>query len=116
MSIFGWSLPPGCGKLPGEEDEGPCQVCGFEEDRCVCFECSVCGETGNPDCYTKEGCNQEKLEIQKISLELHEKIWEAWAKLGVSGDIIMDAQQILYQVSPDSEAIKQLKELFNVKD
>lgn len=23
MSLFGWSLPPGCGTLPGEEDEQP---------------------------------------------------------------------------------------------
>lgn len=22
VSIFGWSLPPGCGRLPGEEDDG----------------------------------------------------------------------------------------------
>jgi len=25
MSIFGWSLPAGCGRLPGEEDEQPHQ-------------------------------------------------------------------------------------------
>jgi hypothetical protein len=55
MSIFGWSLPPGCGELPGE---GPdyCGVCGREVearvDPCECIECPVCGEAGNPDCYT----------------------------------------------------------------
>lgn len=30
MSVFGWSLPAGCGKLPGEEDDGPIQP------RCTC--------------------------------------------------------------------------------
>jgi len=31
-SIFGWSLPPGCGSLPGEEDDGlrDCPKCGGE--------------------------------------------------------------------------------------
>ena len=32
MSKFGWSLPAGCGKLPGEEDEEP--------DHYVCPECN----------------------------------------------------------------------------
>jgi len=54
-SIFGWSLPPGCGELPGE---GPdyCQVCGKEvdvkTDPCTCPECPECGTVGDPDCYT----------------------------------------------------------------
>lgn len=49
MSIFGWSYPAGCNSVPGDEDEGPCQVCGRLD--CVCPECPVCGETGNPQCY-----------------------------------------------------------------
>lgn len=32
MGKFGWSLPPGCRRLPGEEQEGPvalkCPTCG----------------------------------------------------------------------------------------
>lgn len=55
MSIFGWSLPPGCGTLPGEEDEGPCEVCGNYVDDCICPECKVCGEQGNPACYIGTG-------------------------------------------------------------
>lgn len=36
MSKFGWSLPPGCGKLPGEEPETPdyfaCPQCDCQVD------------------------------------------------------------------------------------
>lgn len=33
MSIFGWSLPPGCSSLPGEEDETP--------DHIACAKCAA---------------------------------------------------------------------------
>lgn len=55
MSIFGWSLPPGCGTLPGEEDEAPCEVCGQFVDDCICPECPVCASHGDPECYTQHG-------------------------------------------------------------
>lgn len=55
MGIFGWSLPPGCGSLPGEEDPGPCQVCGKDEDHCICPECPECGTVGDPKCYENHG-------------------------------------------------------------
>lgn len=51
MGIFGWSLPPGCGTLPGEEDEPPCEVCGQPPDTCICPECPVCSCMGDPRCY-----------------------------------------------------------------
>lgn len=53
MANFGWSLPPGCGTLPGEEPTPPCDVCGGDVDggTCICPECPVCHEAGNPDCY-----------------------------------------------------------------
>lgn len=57
MSIFGWSYPPGCNGTPYDEDY-PCEVCGGYDtiggkgkNQCVCPECKVCGEVGNPDCY-----------------------------------------------------------------
>lgn len=66
MSLFGWSLPPGCGKLPGEEDDGfrVCPKCKgdcepppddqwepvIDEDGCVdhceaTYTCPTCGHT-----------------------------------------------------------------------
>lgn len=45
-------MPPGCDvrDIPGNDDP-PCAVCCKPVDNCVCPECTVCGEVGNPDCY-----------------------------------------------------------------
>jgi hypothetical protein len=51
MGKFGWSYPPGCNSVPGDEPEPPCEVCGQFVDYCICPECPVCGEIGNPACY-----------------------------------------------------------------
>ena len=120
MGIFGWSLPPGCGSLPGEEDDGPCEVCGRFIHICVCLPCKVCEETGNPSCYefTQEGHWQEKTEIQKLSLELSEHIWRIEGKLNNLSEKIIDAQSILYLEDDgidDRAAIERLKKLFNIK-
>lgn len=118
MSVFGWSLPPGCGTLPGEQDEGPCEICGFNIELCICHECKVCGEVGDPNCYefSESGHWQKKTQLQQVSLDLHEQLWKSWNENGAKSEKILDAQQILYQVSPYEEVIRQLKELFNVKD
>lgn len=50
MSIFGWSLPPGCSCIPDCEDAYPCVFCGKLPNNCECPECEVCGEIGNPEC------------------------------------------------------------------
>lgn len=54
MGKFGWSLPPGCGTLPGEE-EYPCEVCGKFPEDCICPECPVCSTQGDPKCYIEHG-------------------------------------------------------------
>ena len=54
MSIFGWSLPPGCGNLPGEGGHDGCRVCMKSEENCICPECPECGECGDPDCYNEK--------------------------------------------------------------
>jgi predicted nucleic acid-binding Zn ribbon protein len=48
------NLPPGCGKLPGEE-EPDCDVCGRPADACLCPECPVCSAHGDPRCYEAHG-------------------------------------------------------------
>ena len=55
--IFGWSYPPG---VTGREPEitgewGPCECCGCDPADCLCPECPVCGEQGNPACYLVQG-------------------------------------------------------------
>lgn len=82
-SIFGWDLPPGCGKLPGEE-EYPCEVCGKMCDDCICPECPVCGNVGDPFCYREYGMvmNQEqtdsKSEAEAIILEADQAAEESY--------------------------------------
>jgi hypothetical protein len=59
MTDFGWSYPPGCNSVPGDEPDPPCEVCGkfpdHRTDPCKCPECPGCGEFGNPECYGKPG-------------------------------------------------------------
>lgn len=46
-SIFGWSYPPGCNSVPGDEPCPPCSLCGKDpEGGCSCPECSECGTVG----------------------------------------------------------------------
>lgn len=74
MSIFGWSLPPGCGLLPGEEDQ-VCMLCGHEAGDCKCVECPVCGVQGDLRCYEEFG-HMEMTEEQKARKAEVEKQWE----------------------------------------
>jgi len=79
MGIFGWSLPPGCGTLPGEEEE-MCGVCGGDPElpddkdgHCLCPECTVCGSYGDPYCY--EAGHLEKTQAQVEQLQRLEEEW-----------------------------------------
>lgn len=53
MEIFGWSYPPGCNSVPGDEPVF-CEVCGLVDD-CICPECPICREQGNSACYDEHG-------------------------------------------------------------
>jgi len=58
MSVFGWSLPPGCTHRHIEEAYGsdePCAVCGRWAEDCICPECRTCRDVGNPKCYVAHG-------------------------------------------------------------
>lgn len=88
MSKFGWSLPPGCGTLPGEE-EYPCEVCGHGTNSCVCPECPVCGVAGCPDCYLDEWRGGHGLKLTH-----EQKLGHAEAELAVLQERV--AEQQLY--------------------
>jgi hypothetical protein len=92
VSLFGWSLPPGCGSLPDEEDR-PCEVCGLFEDRCICSPCPQCEETGRHECYTPKeagGCGCVKSEAQIASLAREVARWEADARAEYEAEIRAD--------------------------
>lgn len=88
MGIFGWDYPPGCSSVPGDEDEGPCEVCGgfqdFNEKRterpgymkCICEECPVCGSYGDRKCYDANGHGMVMLDEQIQHLAMNNKAWE----------------------------------------
>lgn len=81
MSIFGSSLPPGCHRLPDEEPDPPCDVCGKDIDWCVCPECPICGETGNIKCYqitgAWEGLEDHNLQLSKEQLQYRIEVKQA---------------------------------------
>ena len=84
MGKFGWSLPPGVTDRMIDEAYGfdqPCEVCAGNpeldndtEGGCICPECPVCGDYGNPDCY--EQGHLMISEAQKAQKEKFEKQWE----------------------------------------
>lgn len=53
MSIFGWSYPPGCNSVPGDDEEA-CEICFQNVDDCVCRICPVCDTPGDASCYREE--------------------------------------------------------------
>jgi hypothetical protein len=78
MGLFGWSLPPGCGTLPGEEPDPPCALCGEDVDHCICPECPQCGCIGDPKCYGSHGLVMTH--AQRFLLAWNEAIWENEAR------------------------------------
>ena len=67
MGIFGWSYPPGCNSVPGDEPDPPCDVCGLDPSDCICPECPECGENGNLKCYEEHGLvrTQEQIDSKE---------------------------------------------------
>ena len=70
MTIFGWSLPPGCGTIPREEMMPPCcEECPEDvhtncpgEDKCEEFQKSVIDES-----KVGHSMAEDYLEIEKIA-------------------------------------------------
>jgi len=71
--LFGWSLPPGCSTLPGEEDEGPCDVCKKAVDDCICDECPTCEAQGDPKCFREHGLRLTREQVvSRLEAEAYE--------------------------------------------
>lgn len=93
MGIFGWSLPPGCSSVPGDEDY-PCEVCGNFESKCICPQCDKCGDVGNPACYESGSlCNltlsQEQITSKANNMpQEHEEIEQVEALIETELELV----------------------------
>lgn len=59
MSLFGWSLPPGCSSSDIDRAagvDGACDICHGPVDDCSCEECPACGDVGDIECYEGGKC------------------------------------------------------------
>ena len=54
MSWEAWGGPP----------DPHCEMCGYECGSCICEECPVCHEVGNPECYTEHGMEETEEQIE----------------------------------------------------
>lgn len=104
MGLFssGFNLPPGCGTLPGEED-GPCAVCNGNIDGngenfgdCVCVECPVCGDVGNPSCYylAPGYCGQRKEPKQLAQFAYFNVLWMEESRLESERESLFFKQEL----------------------
>lgn len=69
-----FNLPPGVTHAMIDEAYGidqPCEICGQDEDNCICPECSVCGSYGDPYCYVHHGLR--RTEEQKFLREVMDR-------------------------------------------
>jgi len=62
-----------CSSIPGYDqwktaapdwDEEPCSCCGKAIDDCICPECPVCEEYGNPECYKEHGLKYSAEQVE----------------------------------------------------
>ncbi len=100
-NVFGWSLPPGCTQRHIDEAAGvdaPCAVCALPAEDCVCPECHVCGQQGDPDCYSTAGLGHG-LSLNRQQVELR-----ARARIRALQDRIADEEQYLAWLEEQDEA------------
>ena len=64
------NLPPDWREPP----EPACEVCLADLSDCICPECPVCGDAGNPDCYrtAPDGHGMDRTEEQISSSIRHD--------------------------------------------
>lgn len=62
MSREAWGDPPDC----------YCEMCGNECGSCICGECPICGEAGNPECYKEHGMEETDEQVQSRIIHSHD--------------------------------------------
>ena len=105
MTKFGWSLPPGCTQrmLDRQFEDGPCDVCGYFVDDCVCPTCPVCQTHGDPFCYEDEWFRQWAAECfpeaghnpHGLTLNIEQRIGQLRMDITNLKDMIRDMEDFL---------------------
>lgn len=98
--IFGWDLPPGCTQKMIDDQcaEGPCAVCALPVEDCVCPECPVCHQNGDPACYKNHGL---KLNKQQVIHRQEARIYQAELRVGEEKmvlDMYKDSEQQEWEI------------------
>ena len=98
--MTGWNMPPGCSRVPGDEPEPPCEVCGRPSEDCICPECPVCGSQGDPGCYEDMPRPTDKLRRAPRSRPVHaphglhctlqQKIGQSRLRIAALEDLLAD--------------------------
>ena len=73
-----WNSIPGYDQWKTAEpyyEEGPCECCGKPVDDCICPECSVCGQYGNPKCYKEHGLKYSAEQVESL-MALNNSEWK----------------------------------------
>jgi hypothetical protein len=94
--MTGFNLPPGCSTRDIDEAAGverPCAVCAKSVDNCVCQECSMCKEVGNPHCYKPASAADRKAHGLRLSRE--QVIGRSEARMARLHEMMTDEGQAL---------------------
>ena len=105
-SIFGWDLPPGVTSRMIDEaygQEEPCQCCGNDPADCICEECPVCGEQGNPNCYNKDVDNNHDHSINYLIYTKAQRMGQSKMKIGQLKTQINDEEMYLAWLEQQSD-------------
>lgn len=94
MGIFGWSYPAGCSGPPEEPEY--CEVCGNHYDSCICPECRVCKNQGDPHCYIYH--KLKRTEEQKFSIESAIRYWELVMFKEVQSQLWLNKEEELWNL------------------
>ena len=84
-----FNLPDGCTRLPCDDYDDRCEICGADTSACQCPPCPECGEVGDPNCllshsldvpdmhpFCVEWVREQQSAAQKVAHSLRECMLE----------------------------------------
>jgi len=80
-------------------DEGPCQCCGHDPADCICLECPVCHEQGNPKCYI----NRDAKHNHGLTFNREQDIGQARMRIAELREKLQDEEMFLAYMESNPE-------------